>query len=121
MTLGPSFPPLFREALAAHEIFMAAGVSPEDIFVVPGAVSPDGALGQLGVQVKQGALVFTVTVGPLGAIEKDFWTLWPRAARGWNDLSPDARRRSVEGAEIRGRVVEILAAMVLKGFRREAS
>ena len=76
MTLS-DVPDIYREALAAHAIFEAAGVSPDDIFVVPNAVDPEaGETGHLGVLAKGRGKSFLATVG---LFEGDA----PRLRREW--------------------------------------
>ena len=106
---------VFREALAVHAIYEAAGASADEIFIVPDAVAPEGAGGQVGVLVRQGKKTFMVTVGETSkeVVLRD----WPRVVALWNQASPDVRRRLVEVSSIRGRAVEILAAMTLKGMK----
>ena len=113
-------PQVFVEALCVHRIFAAAGVPMEDVYVIPkNCVDPETlklALGVMAVRRRPGEddLTFTVTVGaPTG----EFMRRWPEAVRAYQKLSQEEAVALTDRTAIRMRAAEIIAAMVLKGFR----
>ena len=103
------------EALCVHRIFAAAGVPMEDVYVIPkNCVDPD----TLVVQARRGGITFTVTVGPVGMPPDEFATRWPEAVRAYRRLTREEAVALTDRAAIRGRAVDIVAGMVLKGFPR---
>ena len=106
-----AMPDVFREAIAVHLILMAAGISAEDIYVTPGAVSPDGRPGQLGVVVRtpKWSRDLTITVGRVDMPVKEFEKHWLEAVRALHQMSDAEAKALRDGAEIRSHAVEILA------------
>ena len=109
-------PEAFREALALHMIFRAAGVSSGNIFVIYEAVDPtSGGLG-LGVMAKHGELTFTFVVGPHG-LSEDFAMQWSAAVKTLHSYTDEEARQLLYATQVRDRATEIFAAMAAKGFQ----
>jgi hypothetical protein len=104
---------VIREALAMHAIFRAAKVAPENIFVVPDALSPTGQK-ELGIMVKEAGRQFVATVGALGMPVPEFLERWPAAVRVWRDGTDEERDELVASSETRRNAAEIIGAMLLK-------
>lgn len=109
-------PAAFREALAVHMIFHAAGVDIVDIFVAPEAIDPTTGEVGLGVTARRGDLTFMVVVGPHGIARDAFKARWAAAVEALSGYTDEEARRLLESTEIRKRVVEVFAAMAAKGF-----
>lgn len=88
--------------------------SPQNIFVSPNGVAPNGATRQLAVVVRQGGHEFTVTVGPVGMSDQKFFHSWPRAIRVVHALSDDEAKALLESSKIRDVATLLLAEFSLK-------
>ena len=116
MSTLSTLPVLFREALAVHAIYAAAGIPAEDIYLVPYALTPSGVSG-LGVMAKSGDLDFMVTLTPpFAGMEVELRREWAKATAAWNAASGEERARLRDSAAIRDSAVAIFEAMVAKGF-----
>jgi hypothetical protein len=102
-----------REALAVHRIYIAGGVSPDDIFV-----SYSG--GHFQVVAKQGQLEYRMLIGRLDLRKHVFAEKWQEATAAYNAMSPIERTSLVDGTQAREVAVNILAGLLAKGFKRDA-
>lgn len=109
-----------RDALAVHEAFRKLGFLSEEIFIHR---APEGLQVVLQAQDKE----FVVDVWPriisaaeylaLLADEKSFRKKWKAAVRTWNECTDEERWSIWQDAPILDRSAELVAKMVLKGFR----
>ncbi len=112
-------PPVFRETLAVHAIFSAAGIPMADVYVLPQCIDPQTGREELGVQAQRGDRTFTVTVGPLGMPIEEFSARWSEAVRAVRQMGSEEHRRWIDSTQARSQAVTILAAVAQKlGLQR---
>lgn len=112
-------PLVFREALAVHAIFGAAGIPMADVYVLPQCIDPQTGREELGVQAQRGDQTFTVTVGPLGMPLEQFRARWAKAVRTVRQTSNEEYQRWIDSTQARSQAAMILAAVSQKlGLQR---
>lgn len=107
-------PRTYREALAMHDIIQTFGVPASKIFVARGVTSHGET--RLFV-VAKGDRDYTADVGPIDESQDDFESLWDRTIKLYNDSPRDARARLLDLSEARERAVDIIAGLVMQGFK----
>jgi len=112
-------PPIIREAVAAHMILQAAGVSPDDLYVDNDAVSPSGEPNHLAVLVVQGDFQFAVTVGRCNMQLDEFKAVWKVCVNAIKTLTAEEARVLRDGTRIRKMAVHMLAAFHSKRLAYE--
>ena len=108
-------PRTYREALAMHDIIQTFGVPASKIFVARG-VAPNSSDPRLFV-VAKGDRDYTADVGPIDESQEDFETCWNRAIKFYNDSPRADRARLLDLSEARERAVDIIAGLVMQGFK----
>ena len=104
--------PVYREALCAHRIFLAAGVSAADIFV---ALNNRRFL----VVAIEGEKRVTLDVGPLDDVEQNaFAAAWKQATMSYNAMPADWRDKLIDNTQIRDNAVNIIADLTVRGMGR---
>lgn len=107
-------PQEFREALALHQLFVAFGIAPDDIF----ASYTDG---HFWMVARQGAREFRVGVGQFKVSAGEFARAWSATVVAYNASSPEERVLLLETSYFRPRAVMLYAGMISKGFVRPGS
>jgi len=109
-----------REALAAHEILRTLGFPSADIYV-------RSCKTFLQVVLRSQAKEFVIDIAPVNGPDRDlerlcdtadqFTKAWQDAVQAYNVTFTDSQRKEIlEESKVRENAVDLLAAMILKGF-----
>ncbi len=108
-------PRVYREAIAMHDIIQTFGVPASKIFVARGK-TPTGDTPHLFV-VAKGDKDFSADVGPLSESQEEFEEIWNRAVQIYNNTPRAERARLLDLSDARDRAVDIVAGLVMQGFK----
>lgn len=112
-------PLVFREALAVHAIFGAAGIPMADVYVIPQCIDPQTGREELGVQARRGDRAFTVVVGPLSVPLEEFPVRWSEAVHAVRQMGSEEHLRWIDSTQAHSQAAIIQAAAAQKlGLQR---
>jgi hypothetical protein len=103
---------LVAETWACHEALRRAGFRADDIYIIANAND-----GEVYVQLQAQGKEFNLRVGPRGISIEDFQSKWSRWCVDIQTIAEDELQQMWESSLIRGRVVQLVADLTVKGFR----
>lgn len=107
--MTPALSPIVREAIAAHGMLTKLGFSNDDLFLRP-------TNDRLFVTIRRSGKEFNLAVGKHTMDVHRIVAEWTTACAWWNALPQDDRAEFVDASMVRRELVQIVAALQLKGF-----